>query len=221
MSHAYHTRVAWALLALEERAPAGRYRRAAEGLIERVVAGAQPNGWVPEMAFHPEELPFTHTIAYTYRGLLESAPYLAGELGRRAEGTVVRAAEHLLRRFELGKADPEAPPRPLPAVLGPDWRGRSTYSCLTGNAQVALVWMRLCQSNGDGRFLNGALKLLDQVKARQVLTTGDADVRGAVPGSYPIWGWYLRLAFPNWAAKFLADALMLQESLLAEPEQAP
>jgi hypothetical protein len=30
-----------------------------------------------------------------------------------------------------------------------------------------------------------------------------------VPGSQPIWGEYLRYRYPNWAAKFHLDALLL------------
>jgi hypothetical protein len=35
-----------------------------------------------------------------------------------------------------------------------------------------------------------------------------------MPGSSPVWSWYLRLTYPNWAAKFLADALMETEAAL-------
>jgi len=34
-------------------------------------------------------------------------------------------------------------------------------------------------------------------------------VRGAIAGSYPLWGRYLRWRYPNWAAKFFLDALLL------------
>ena len=30
-------------------------------------------------------------------------------------------------------------------------------------------------------------------------------------GSFPVWGRYAPLQYPNWATKFLADALMLYE----------
>ncbi len=64
------------------------------------------------------------------------------------------------------------------------------------------------------RWLNSALKLLDQVKATQSVGSRHAGIRGGVPGSNPIWGWYLRLTYPNWAAKFFADALMETEGVL-------
>jgi len=224
--HAYHTRVSWALLELAERAGLSAPRRAAERQIAWTLApsgidGPPAAGWLEHMAFHPAEAAYTHTVAYTYRGLLEAAAYLDGELRTGALQVARRAAHRLLRRFELSKPHAEGLPRPLPATVGPDWRGDETYSCLTGNVQIALIWLRLYAAEGDMRYLNAALKAIDQVKARQALSTGNADVRGAIPGSQPLWGYYLRLAFPNWAAKFFADALLLQGELMADFEATP
>ena len=42
--------------------------------------------------------------------------------------------------------------------------------------------------------------------------TEDDDVRGAIAGSYPIWGRYAPLTFPNWATKFFIDALIAARS---------
>jgi hypothetical protein len=33
-------------------------------------------------------------------------------------------------------------------------------------------------------------------------------LRGAVAGSAPLWGDYMRMRYPNWAAKYHCDALM-------------
>ena len=48
-------------------------------------------------------------------------------------------------------------------------------------------------------------------------------MRGGIPGSYPIWGDYARYSYPNWPAKFFADAVMLQESVMSglEKDAAP
>jgi hypothetical protein len=37
--------------------------------------------------------------------------------------------------------------------------------------------------------------------------------RGAIPGSFPIWGRYEPFAFPNWATKFFCDALLLEKEI--------
>ena len=36
-------------------------------------------------------------------------------------------------------------------------------------------------------------------------------------GSLPIWGGYSRFEFPNWAAKFFADALMMDQEDISVP----
>ncbi len=92
------------------------------------------------------------------------------------------------------------------------------YTCLTGNAQLAIVWLKLYRLTGDARLVNAALKLIDQVKSTQRLGSRYPGIRGAVAGSYPLWGGYERFGYPNWAAKFLADAIMLQEQVMGELE---
>lgn len=41
------------------------------------------------------------------------------------------------------------------------------------------------------------------------------DVHGALAGSFPVWGGYAPLQYPNRAVKFLADSLMLRDDCLA------
>ena len=81
------------------------------------------------------------------------------------------------------------------------------------------MWLRLAVITAQDqaaslRWTNSALKLLDQVKTTQSLHSRHDGIRGGVPGSSPVWSWYLRLTYPNWAAKFLADALMETEAAL-------
>jgi hypothetical protein len=74
------------------------------------------------------------------------------------------------------------------------------------------VWFRLNQVTGDARFLNAGLKALDEAGCRQARLP-EAD--GALPGSFPIYGRYAPLQFPNWATKFFADSLMLRDDCVA------
>ena len=47
----------------------------------------------------------------------------------------------------------------------------------------------------------------------QDIKTGNIGMRGGIKGAYPIYGWYAPFCYPNWAAKFFIDALMLEEDL--------
>ena len=35
-------------------------------------------------------------------------------------------------------------------------------------------------------------------------------IKGAIPGAFPIYGWYAPFCYPNWAAKFFVDSLLLE-----------
>jgi len=58
------------------------------------------------------------------------------------------------------------------------------------------------------------------VKRQQRLTDIDPVVCGGIAGSAPIWGRYSMFEYPNWAAKFFADAMMMRMTGEAIPPVA-
>jgi hypothetical protein len=200
--HTYNARVAWAMLRWASWADDAPTREAAQRMLDWTLSRQQRNGWFADCVFKPGADPSTHAIAYTLRGLLESH-VLLGEA--RYLDAVLRTSEILIRKLEvLGR---------LPANWSADWQPVVRYECLTGNAQLGGVWLRLFQITGDARYLNAGLKAIDLALVRQV-ESRLADLDGALAGSFPVWGRYAPLQYPNWAAKFLADSLMLREDVL-------
>jgi hypothetical protein len=202
LPHTYNTRVAWAMLRWARRFGDAEAERAAHLQLDWACSRQRTNGWFESCSFRSGMLPSTHAIAYTLRGLLESY-CLTGE--DRWLQTVTRTASALLAKLD------EAPM--LTANFAPDWSAAGNYSCLTGTAQLGGVWLRLYQETGDERWLNAGLKAVEQAAGRQE-TMQWAPVRGALAGSFPIYGRYAPLQYPNWATKFLADALMLYDDSL-------
>jgi hypothetical protein len=185
-----------------------RFLDAAERNLHWVLAQYHPRtGWFDRTGFsdedHHRRRAHTHTIAYTLDGV--------DRLSQRfdvAEGiaAVQTAAEQLLLRLERS--------RTLAGVLNHEWRAESDYVCLTGNAQIALIWLRLARFTADLRYANAAFKAIDQVKRSQLLQHPDPGIRGGIPGSSPVGGAYIQYALPNWAAKFFADALCAKRRCL-------
>jgi uncharacterized protein YyaL (SSP411 family) len=210
--HAYDVRTAWSLLEIDALAKNEIYAAAAKRNLDWTLAQQHENGWYENNAFFANSkwtVPLTHTIAYVMEGFIESWR-LTGV--RSYFDAAHKTGEKLMRIFELR--------RYLAGEFDKSWKTSAKYSCLTGDAQVAGVWLQLFRATKDTRFLSSALKLSDFVKASQNLRSLHPGLRGGVKGSQPISGKYTPYTYVNWGAKFLADTLMLEEKLMNEFEQA-
>lgn len=171
-------------------------------------------GWFDLAGFtveqHADRTAYTHTIAYTIAGVLTTSLLLGREDGIAAAR---RASEGMMRRLELSHR--------LPGMLDWRWREVEHPQCLTGNAQMALVWFALTRHDGDWRFANAGLKALDLVKSAQHRTNANAGLAGGIAGSDPVWGSYIPKALPNWAAKYFIDGLMDKHAILQSAKPKP
>ncbi len=209
--HAYHTRVAWPLLELYKVTNNERFRVAAEKNIIWSLSQSKEYGWFSKMGFTDDEAPLTHTIAYTLRGLIESYFFLVGEIKEKVLEIVQTASESIIRRYGFGNEGPYAKSMYLPARLDEDWKSKADYSCLTGNVQLSIIWMKLYSINGDTQLINAASEMIDQVKSTQSLHSKNPGIMGGIAGSYPIWGGYNPFSYLNWSTKFFADSIMMRK----------
>jgi len=200
-THTYYTMVAWALAVLGSTLQDERYLKVAQRNVELVLRYERSQGWFDgiNLSGHPNYL---HFIAYLIQGLLETALLVGDDAAVQAAS---RGAWRLLRCFEICKQ--------LPGAFGPNWRPTRRFACLTGNAQLSCVWLRLYQMTDDLRYLNAALKVNESLKGR-LINQAPRGVAGGVAGSYPIWTRYHPLHYINWGAKFMADALMGEVQLM-------
>ena len=206
--HVYHTRVTWPLLELYELTLNETYLKAATKNIEWALGNQEENGWFRNNAFDAKSAPFLHTIAYAIEGLLECAALMQNKAWLEA---AIKPAEVLLRKFEIQGI--------LSGVYNDKWQSMAGYRCLSGEAQMSVCWLRLFELTNDGRYLNAALKLNDALKKLQNNGSKNRGIKGGIKGSHPIWGSSSRFSYPNWAAKFFADALMLEEKLLKKERE--
>jgi hypothetical protein len=200
--HTYNTRTAWSLLCLHQTSQDTRYLEAACRNLEWAVAQQEPNGWLRHNQFSLDRPVNTHGLAYAAEGFIEAYTHVEDSRYLKAGS---RIALQLLHLFEIRGN--------LPGEFSEDWSPLASYSCVAGNIQFAKVWMRLYQMLGELRYLIAALRMITWAMRLQRVRGASPGVRGGVKGSHPIYGRYARLQFPNWAAKFFADALMLKLEL--------
>lgn len=202
-AHTYYSMVSWPLAQLAAECGDSRHAATADRNIDWVLAHVQPSGWIDGINLHGHPT-YLHFIAYVIQGMLECGILRGREDALQA---AAKTAWVLLRKFETHKR--------LLGAYETDFRHGQRFWCLTGNAQMSCVWLRLFEVTGDLRYLNAALKMNEMLK--QLLPVkGGRGVVGGVAGSYPIWGAYQPMRLISWGCKFLADALLLEQRLMRQ-----
>ena len=178
-----------------------KYRDAAVRNLDWILNEKQlRNGWFEDCdnTVKHNDRPILHTISYTIDGLIDAGEMLGRddyfEAGKKA-------AENLLKSFFSGGR--------MWGRYDREWKGSEHFIC-TGGAQIAIIWLKIYGRTLEECYLEAAGRMIDLLIFIQDRKNADNDnTLGAVPGSFPVWGKYEPFAFPNWATKFFADALML------------
>lgn len=193
----YNTRSAWGLIEAFRVTGDGRHREAARRNLEWALGQQRRNGWWHQNCLLDDARPFTHTIAYAMRGLLEVGDFLKEE---RFVEAALRPARALLKR--------QRPDGSWAGRYNRWWWAKARWTCCTGNSQLAVNFIRLFEITGERAFFDAAVRANRFNMAVQDLEADDPNVRGGIPGSWPLDGRYHPYQYPNWAAKFFADGLM-------------
>lgn len=198
------SRVAGSLLEVYDITKDERYKISAEKHLEWVLKQQKENFWFDKTSFTvSRNAPWTHMIAYTISGILES--YKLGQKKESFYKSFYGAANRMLECFHKIKTSNGF----LPSTFDEYWQSEDDYSCLTGDVQLAAIWMEIWKMTNEKRFLDGAFEIIEQVKSTQILDA-KREIRGGILGSNPYYGKYGSFLLINWATKFFADALILK-----------
>ncbi|WP_020655383.1 pectate lyase [Massilia niastensis] len=200
--NSYNTRSAFGLVRAYEATGIERYLAAAVKNADWVLSRAHANGWLPDNCLlqMPDNSALTHTLAYSIRGLLE----IGAASGRQ---DLLEHALLMARRLAKRQREDGA----LPGRYLPLWTTVADWTCVTGNSQMAINWLRLAQLTGEHDLKQHAVRANRFNMSIQDLETEDCNVRGALKGSHPVNGEYMTYKYPNWATKFFMDGLMLEQ----------
>lgn len=202
----YHARVAWPLLQVYKETDNKKYYTSALSSINWVIAQQKQNFWYDNTSLSENNEPWTHLTAYTISGLLECYLML-GKQDKKIFDSFYGSARALLDYYQGNENEY------LPCSFNSNWQSRDRYSCLTGDAQLAIIWLQIYELTKEKIFLDGALRIIDQVKATQLLDSKNMNLQGGIFGSFPYGGDYAPFFLINWGAKFFADSLLLKIKL--------
>jgi len=194
----YYTRAVWGVLQanqiLQNPENEEKMRHALHFYARRFL----PNGGVRDWGFWPEKPAFTHAMAYTLEGFLESA-ILLGEV-EILQKTIASGERFLEVSAQAGNR--------TAGRYDERWRGDYSFLCVTGNCQFSVFFHRLWELSGEDKFRCAADSFLSEIIDFQYLGK-NKNRFGGLPGSIPVWGPYLRFRYPNWGLKFFLDAMRL------------
>lgn len=192
----YYTRVIWAMLVANKHLNNPNIDEKMEKALNYYQKRQNKQSAFENWGFKPNEPAYTHTIAYTLRGLLESALLLNDEF---AINQALIAGDKLLDLLaEKGQ---------LAGSYDQDWNGDYSFQCLTGNAQLSIFFCRLHRFIGKKAFKPAAFQVFEPVIEHQNNTSND-NLRGGIPGSAPFNKGYQPYRYLNWAVKFYLDAYL-------------
>jgi hypothetical protein len=197
----YDTHTAWGLLEAARIEPGRGYAEAGIANVRWALRHQHANGWMANCCLSNFSQPLTHTLGYALRGIVEAYlytrdPALLADSRRTADGLL-----GAMRNDGF-----------LPGKLRPDWSSDEKWAGLAGTAQIAICWLLLYRETGELAYLDAA-RAANRYVRRTMEMTGASDVVGGVKGSFPVDGAYCRYEYPNWAAKFLVDSLLLEAQL--------
>lgn len=200
--NSYNTRSAFGLVRAFEVLHERRYLDAADANVTWTLGRAVENDWLPDNCLSSNEgdIALTHTIAYSIRGILEVGV-------STANSAYVDHAIRMARRVAQAQRADGA----LPGYLNPRWEAAARWSCVTGNSQMAINWLRLSKIAGEASFVDCAVRANRFNMRLQDCEAANPGIRGGLKGSHPLDGDYMTWRYPNWAAKFFMDALMLEQ----------
>jgi hypothetical protein len=194
---AYEIRTALAIAEFGVETGNDRYISAASRIADFTLSCQEPNGWFNNNDLQDHEKPLTHTIGYALEGL-----HGLGILLRRQD--CIEAAHRTLTRIaSLVEANGF-----LAGRWTRDWQPATAWSCLTGDAQIAGVFIRMHHQSSNPAYLETGKRLLGFVAYTQGLQIGAAQIDGGIRGSFPFSGEYGQWCVLNWATKFFADSVM-------------
>ncbi len=193
-----NTRTAWALMLLSKITGDKKYLEAGTRNIEFAIRLQQPNGYFLDNGFDAVGVPYTHSMAYAIKGVLEASTITGNEKWLQVTEKSYAPLLPLIKKdgFLFGQIDE-------------DFNSTSNYCCLTGNSQLSVIGFKLYSLTGKEEYRQAAGLLIDYVKDKQVKSDVPS-LSGGVTGSWPISGSYCPYEIPNWSVKFFIDALIYQ-----------
>lgn len=200
---AYYTRVVYPMLQVQQAFDWEGKEKLKE-IIFYFSYFVNKNGSVTNWGFKPNQPAFTHTIAYTIRGFLESGCILQEE-------KLINQAKQTLQAIHSQKEKHKK----TAGTYNEDFIGDYSFTCLTGLYQLSIAAFVLYKNEKESIWKDIAISFLEE-GAAHIPHNDPLTYKYAISGSSPLWGKYMKFKYPNWVSKFYLDAVLHFMKMLKE-----
>ena len=198
----YYSRVLWPMLMIEREFNLSNSNKILL-CIKKILSNFDNDSCIfKAWSFNRDKPAFTHTIAYTLRGLLESSRLLKDEFISIEIGNIVyNSFAKILTDLNNNNF--------IIGALDKNGRSDNSFICVTGHFQLSIVSFLLNKYSllNDNYF--SSKKLFNTAKEGIANSSNFFLLKGGINGSIPFHSKYLRFRQPNWAVKFYLDNLLL------------
>jgi hypothetical protein len=195
-----NTLTASALIRLGDITGEKSYNEAGEKNIRFALSLQLPNGYLSGNGFTTSPTAYTVTIGYALEGILEAGILTGSPYWKEATLRGLIPVLNLVRNdgFLYGEIDEQ-------------FHSTSSYCCLQGNCQLAIIALKLASLKNADHLRDTASLMLNYVASKQ-LNAPKGDLSGGVTGSWPISGNYSSYEIPSWTVRYFVEALMIRDS---------
>jgi len=197
----YDTHIAWSLLEAAKIEPRKKYVEAGLSNVRWAFRSQRDNGWFANCCVLDPSRPLTHTLGYVFRGIVEAYQFTK-------DSNLLVACQKIAEGLLSAIQDDGY----IPGRLFSNWKAAVSWACLTGSVQIAICWFKMYQITGKIAYRDAACAANQYVR-RTMRIKGLPEMKGAIGGSFPIYGGYCQYAYPNWACKFSIDSNLLEKQI--------
>ncbi len=191
---AYYARALWPMLMIDHKYADSEFKEIIEKSLDLLLSYNTSEDTLKNMGFFPDKPALLHTVIYALEGFYECSLILEKE---EIQNRVQMVLSKFVNRISQIKK--------TPGRIYKDFSFDTSFICVTGQAQLCALLLKVYTSCGNPLFKETACFLFDQLLSWQN-QSDSKEHHGAFPSSIPIWGPYFPLRYTNWTMKFFLDA---------------
>lgn len=199
---AYYARALWPLMLIDQKYFNSTNESKLLTSLNYLYSCKNPEGFFNNMEFYPGKAASLHTVAYTLEGFYECSR-LSGLVEMRMY--IVNILDRIGSMIQKHQK--------TPAHVYPDFKADFSFVCITGQAQLCALYLKLYSDLRNPVYKDIAVLLFKQLLNWQI-KSDSAEHNGALPSSMPVWKNYFPLRYTNWTMKFFLDACGLMKEVI-------